>query len=125
MAEQKKGEEPREEAQKKEPAKKSETIIFKDKQARIIMSLRNREQEWYISSLAKATDTTYVHTCKFVGMCESAGFTTSERHGKVKVIKLTDKGEQLADMVAGIYGLMGQQVRGKEQPQLQAQKKTE
>ncbi len=93
---------------KQEQPKKEKTIIFKDKQARIIMSLRTPGQNWYISSLAKATDTTYVHTCRFIGMCEAMGITTSERHGKIKVIKLTDKGSQLADMVAGIYSIIGQ-----------------
>ncbi len=86
--------------------KRPETIILKDKQARIILSLREKEQEWYLSSLAKATDTTYVHACRFIGMCEGLGITTSERHGKIKVIKLTEKGNQIADLISGIYGMM-------------------
>ncbi len=93
---------------KAEQPKKEETIIFKDKQARIIMSLRTPGQDWYISSLAKATDTTYVHTCRFIGMCEAIGITSSEKHGKIKVIRLTERGTQLADMVASIYAIIGQ-----------------
>lgn len=90
---------------------KAEVIILKDKQARIIISLKSKEQEWYLSSLAKATGTTYVHACKFIAACEGKGLTESERHGRIKVIRLTDKGIQLAELVAEIYGIMNQPQR--------------
>ena len=107
MAEQKA--EPKiEPAQRAQPPKKEEMIVLKDKQARILLSLKNSESEWYISSLAKATDTTYVHACRFVGMCEKRGITSSERHGKIKVIKLTEKGVQMTEMIASIYTLLAQ-----------------
>jgi predicted transcriptional regulator len=83
-----------------------QNIIFKDKQAKIILTLRTPGQDWYISSLAKTTNTTYVHTCNFIAFCESIGLTTSEKHGKIKVIRLTDKGAQIADMIAGIYSVI-------------------
>ena len=90
-------------------APKGEVIILKDKQARIILSLKSKDQEWYLSSLAKATGTTYVHACKFITACESKGLTESERRGRVKTIRLTDKGMQVADLISGIYGIVGQQ----------------
>ncbi len=97
--------------QQKERAseKKEQVIIFKDKQARILLSLKASGQELYISSLAKATGTTYVHACKFLRECESRGITASERHGRVKVIKLTDKGVQLAGMIESMYNLISDQ----------------
>jgi predicted transcriptional regulator len=98
------------EAQKERPSeKKEQVIIFKDKQARILLSLRASEQELYISSLAKMTNTTYVHACKFLKECEAAGITVGERHGKIKVIKLTDKGKKIAEMIDSIYGLISNQ----------------
>ena len=33
----------------------------------------------------------------------------SERHGKIKVIKLTDKGKKIAEMIDSIYGLISNQ----------------
>ncbi len=96
------------------------SIIFKDKQAKIILSLKNPGQSWYISSLAKASNTTYVHTCNFIALCENIGITTSEKHGKIKVIKLTEKGSQIAEMIAGIYNAINGQ--GKAQQQVQEQK---
>jgi predicted transcriptional regulator len=100
-----------------------ETIILKDKQARIIMSLRVPGQDWYLSSLAKATDTTYVHACRFIGMCEGLGITTSEHHGKIKVIRLTDKGMQIAELIASIYGMMGLPQKAADQPTEKAKEK--
>lgn len=82
------------------------TIFFKDKHIRIILALRDTSQSWYISSLAKASDTTYVHVCNFLGECEELGITGGEKHGKAKVIKLTEKGAKLAEMLAGAYSLV-------------------
>ena len=110
MAEQKS-----EQKEKPPEAPKPEVIILKDKQARIIISLKLKEQEWYLSSLAKATGTTYVHACKFIATCESKGFTESERHGRIKAIKLTDRGMQLAELVSEIYGIMNQPQRKTEE----------
>jgi predicted transcriptional regulator len=93
------------------------SIIFKDKQAKIILSLKTPNQSWYISSLAKASNTTYVHTCNFIALCESIGLTTSEKHGKIKVIKLTEKGSQIADMIAGIYNAINSQTKVQQQQQ--------
>ncbi|HUC38595.1 MAG TPA: hypothetical protein VL944_00505 [Candidatus Acidoferrum sp.] len=104
-------------ADQKADLRAPETIILKDKQAKILVSLRTKDQEWYISSLAKATGTTYVHACHFLTMCNGLGVTTSERHGKIKVIKLTEKGAQVAELIANLYGLL--------EPQPQKQEKKE
>lgn len=105
-------EEAKAEAQKEQlPGKKSGVIIFKDKQARILLFLRTSEQELYISYIAKMTNTTYVHTCKFLKECEADGITMSERHGKIKVIKLTDKGKKIAELIDSIYNLISDKKR--------------
>ncbi|MDE1856936.1 MAG: hypothetical protein KGH98_02515 [Candidatus Micrarchaeota archaeon] len=97
---------------------KKSVILFKDKQTRILLSLRSGgTQEWYIATLAKAAGTTYVHTYNFIAECEARGITTVERHGNIKVVRLTGKGTQIADMLANIYSMM----EAKEQPQAPAQ----
>lgn len=97
-------------------------ILFKDKQARIILILSGSQQPWYLSTLSKACDTTYVHTSNFIKTCEEMGITTNERHGKIKEIKLTDKGVQLATLLSSMYSIMnqtnnsGQQLQKKAEP---------
>ena len=93
-------------------------LILKQKQARILLALRDASQNWYISTVAKAANTTYVHACNFLGTCEALGITTSEKHGKTKIIKLTEKGSKLAEMITSINSLVSA-----PEPQKQEQQK--
>ena len=81
-------------------------IILKQKQTKILIALKDTSQNWYISTIAKSTGTTYVHTCNFLATCETLGITQSEKHGKLKLIKLTDKGLRLADLLVTINSLV-------------------
>lgn len=91
-----------------------ENILFKNKQIHILLALRDGTQSWYISSLAKATGTTYVHACNLINECERLGITESEKHGKIKKIRLTEKGARIAEMVASISSLMNTPEQKKE-----------
>lgn len=81
-------------------------LLLKDKHIKILFALRDTTQSWYITTLAKASNTTYVHTCNFLGACENLGITGSEKHGKIKLIKLTEKGIKLADMLVNAYAII-------------------
>jgi predicted transcriptional regulator len=89
-------------------------LIFKGKHIRILLALRDTTQNWYITTLAKASDTTYVHTCNFIGACEHLGIIGSEKHGKIKLVKLTEKGARLAEMLAGAYSIVNGAEKEKE-----------
>ncbi len=83
-------------------------IILRGKQSGILLALTDATQAWYVSALAKASGTTYVHTCNFIGVCEDLGLVNCEKHGKLKVIKLTEKGAKVAEMISGIAALVNQ-----------------
>jgi len=94
-----------------EKAEKLEVIpelIFKPKQLLIILALKDSTQGWYISTLAKAANATYVHTCNFLKECEKRGITTSEKHGKIKMVKLTERGIKIADMLNSAYSMINE-----------------
>lgn len=99
------------------------TIVLKDKQAKILLSLRNTQQPWHISSLAKASEATYVHTHNFIRTCAALGIVSIEKHGKIKEIKLTDKGTAIADMAAGMYALINQPKPQPVKPQEEKEEK--
>ncbi len=101
-----------------------DNLIFKYKHAKILIALRDNSQSWYLASLAKAAGATYVHTCNFVESCEQIGFITSEKHGKEKIIKLTERGSKVADMVASIYSELSstQNIQRPSSPVSQPQK---
>jgi predicted transcriptional regulator len=94
-----------------------DNIIFKQKQTKILLILKDTSQNWYISNIAKASGTTYVHTCNFLTECENLGITFSEKHGKLKIIKLTDRGLRLADLITTINSLVNMQEQQKTSEQ--------
>jgi len=86
-------------------------ILLKQKQTRILVILKDNSQNWYISTIAKASNTTYVHACNFLAVCESLGITQSEKHGKLKIIKLTEKGLRLVDLISSINLLVNAETK--------------
>lgn len=83
-------------------------LIFRDKQAKLILMLADGSREWYLSSLAKSAAVTYIHTSRFVGRCEKLGIIDSERHGKIKRIFLTEKGKSIAQEMQSIIKRMNE-----------------
>ena len=98
------------------------SILLKDKQAMILVSLKEGKQPWHIATLSKACNTTYVHTSNFIKKCEQMGIVQNERHGKTKEIKLTEKGVKLADMLSGVYAMINQ-TNGVQQAQKPVEEK--
>ncbi len=87
-------------------AKEDGMLLLKDKQARIILTLASVEKEWHLSSIAKETGVTYIHTSRFVSRCEEKGIMGSELHGKLKKIFLTEKGKMIASDIKNIIARM-------------------
>ncbi len=83
-------------------------ILIKEKQVKILLLLKNNPQAWHIGTLAVASGTTYVHTHNFLKSCAALGIASIEKHGKIKEIKLTEKGNQLADSLTLIYASISQ-----------------
>ncbi len=77
-------------------------LLFKEKQTRILLAMLGNQQSWYISNLAKLTNTTYVHASRFLRKCEESGLVASEKHGKIKGVKLTEKGTEVANGISSI-----------------------
>ena len=100
----------------------AETLFVKEKQVKILLLLKDQSQEWYISNLAKAAGTTYVHACNLLLNCERLGIITSMKHGKIKSIKLTEKGMTLANSLSSIYGAINEAPTAPQPVQAQAAK---
>ncbi|MGC8710062.1 MAG: hypothetical protein ACP5RF_00390 [Candidatus Micrarchaeia archaeon] len=92
-------------------------LLLKDKQARMLSALSSNAQEWNISSLAKASNTTYVHASRFISECERAGLVESVKHGRIKGIKLTPKGLEVANNIASISSIIGTAAQPESQKQ--------
>ncbi len=92
-------------------------LLFKDKQAKLILALADGTKEWYLSNLAKSANVTYIHTSRFVTKCEKVGIMSSEVHGKIKRVYLTDKGKEIANGISSILSKINEKPTEQQQQQ--------
>jgi DNA-binding MarR family transcriptional regulator len=71
-------------------------LFLNTKAVRALVTLSDKKKVWYASMVAKEADVTYAHLIKLLDAFADAGLVTFEKQGRVKIIRLTDKGEELA-----------------------------
>lgn len=76
--------------------KKIFNVFFREKPALMLINLLQKNGEVYASSLAKSVDCTYSHVVKVLQDMQKAGLVTFEKRGRLKVLILTKKGEEIA-----------------------------
>ena len=77
-------------------------IFFGRKPALMMIALRKLARVRYGSILAKEVDCTYSHAVKILQTLEELGLVTFEKKGRIKLIRLTKKGTDVADNIANI-----------------------
>lgn len=68
----------------------------------MLVTLLNSTNEHYASSLAKVVDCTYSHIVKILNEMQKAGLVQFKKQGRLKVLKLTDKGVKVAQSIDDI-----------------------
>jgi len=86
--------------------KKIFNVFFREKPAMMLVTLLNSGPEIYASSLAKTVDCTYSHVVKILQEMQKAGIVTFERQGRLKVLKLTKKGQDVAKNIYNIKNML-------------------
>ena len=81
-------------------------VFFRKKPALILVALRNNARNRYGSVLAKEVDCTYSHAVKILQEMESAKLVQFEKLGRIKVIKLTENGNKIAEYIEKIRELL-------------------
>lgn len=76
--------------------------FFRKKPALILIALQRNSRARYGSLLAKEVDCTYSHAVKILQSLEKFGLVAFEKKGRIKLIKLTVKGQQLAEAIQKI-----------------------
>ncbi len=72
----------------------------------MLVFLKKNTRMRYGSILAKEVDCTYSHAVKILQTLESLGLVLFEKKGRVKLIKLTKKGRDVADSIENIQTLI-------------------
>jgi len=83
-------------------------LVLRKKPAVLLTNLRNSSQSWYISSLARAAGITYVYAAHMLSSFEKAGLVSFEAKGRVKVVRLTEKGGRLAAALDEAVRILGE-----------------
>ncbi|MCX6710928.1 MAG: winged helix DNA-binding protein [Candidatus Woesearchaeota archaeon] len=81
-------------------------VNFREKPAMMLVELRNTKSEIYASSLAKAIDCTYSHVVKILQEMQKAGLINFEKQGRLKLLTLTKKGQDVAESIDKIKSLL-------------------
>ena len=82
--------------------KKIFDVFIREKPAMMLVTLLNSTNEVYASTLAKSVDCTYSHVVKILQEMEDAGLVSFEKTGRLKYLKLTKKGEEIAKHIDAI-----------------------
>lgn len=77
-------------------------IFFRRKPALMLVALKKMSKARYGSVLAKEVDCTYSHAVKILQTLEELGLVVFEKKGRIKLIKLTKKGEEIAENIDSI-----------------------
>jgi predicted transcriptional regulator len=81
-------------------------IFFRRKPALMLVALKKLSKARYGSILAKEVDCTYSHAVKILQTLESLGLVGFEKKGRIKLIKLTKKGQDVAEHIDSIKQLL-------------------
>ncbi len=81
-------------------------IFFRRKPALMLVSLKKNTRMRYGSILAKEVDCTYSHAVKILQTLEELKLVEFDKRGRIKLIKLTKKGRDVADAIENIQGLV-------------------
>ncbi len=68
----------------------------------MLVGLKNAKSEVYASSLAKQVDCTYSHVVKILQEMERNGIINFQKTGRLKILTLTKKGQEIADHIEHI-----------------------
>jgi len=81
-------------------------LFFRRKPALMLVSLKKNTRIRYGSILAKEVDCTYSHAVKILQTLEELKLVEFDKKGRIKLIKLTKKGRDVADAIENIQNLI-------------------
>ena len=81
-------------------------VFFREKPAMMLVELKNAKNEIYASSLAENIDCTYSHVVKILQEMQKAGLINFDKQGRLKLLTLTKKGNEVAEHIERIKNLL-------------------
>lgn len=100
----------------KEQKNAFEILFLHPKPVKMLTSLK-KEDIKYATQVSKEVDCTYSHTVKVLEMFKELGLVVFEKKGRIKIVRLTEEGLDIAEDFDGIRRKFGKFGKGaKEAP---------
>jgi len=77
------------------------SYFFHVKPIKILISLRSGPK--YVTLIAKEVDITYSHAIKLLDIFNELGLVDFEERGRIKIVKLTESGEEIARIFDNLF----------------------
>lgn len=74
-------------------------LFMKEKQVAALITLKDQNATWHLSKIARQAGSTYVYITKLMSILEKKGLVTLETKGKKRLVKLTEKGLKVANLL--------------------------
>lgn len=78
-------------------------FLVQEKPTEILLALRTGET--YPSAIAKKVETTFAHAFNILSKLERMGLIISEEKGRKRLVRLTERGEELAILLEKLKGI--------------------
>lgn len=75
-------------------------FFLRHKPVKLLVNLAKDAKVRYASALAKEVDCTYSHTVRILNILEKNGIVEFDRKGRLKTIKLTPAGKEIANCLS-------------------------
>ena len=83
-----------------------EILFLHPKPVKMLTSLKNDDIK-YATQVSKVVDCTYSHTVKVLEMFKELGLVVFEKKGRIKIVRLTEEGMDIAEDFDGIRRKFG------------------
>lgn len=74
-------------------------LFLRKKPSKLLICLKDADREWNLNSLSKESGMTYVYLMKLIPKLKTSGLIIEEKKGRKKILKLTDKGLEVAALL--------------------------
>lgn len=72
------------------------SLFLKSKPCAVLLLLKDDSKQWYPAKLARESGSSYVHTVNLLALLKKEGIAVSEKKGKQRIFRLSEKGAHLA-----------------------------
>lgn len=82
-------------------------LFLQEKPVRILILLKKEDKPLYTAIISKEVDGTYAHTLNVLSKLEKLNLVSFRESGRIKLVKLTELGEEVAGALLGLEDLLG------------------